>query len=243
MHALRRHTGTIIAVLLASLLPAAAESQSTAESRISTASRVLHSFTADETTAIPAELLERARGIAVIPGLFRGGFILGGRRGRGILSVRTDDGTWSNPAFVTLTGGSVGWQFGGESTDLVLVFANENSVRNIATGKFTLGGDASAIAGPLGRQATMAVTFRAEVYTYARSRGLYAGAAFEGARLDIDEETGAAFYVSDARPLGPMTPASPQVVREFLSFLPGTAAQPTPATQTGESAQTFPLED
>jgi hypothetical protein len=113
---------------------------------------VLAAFTADDEQAIPAELLARAQGIAVIPHLIRGGFILGGRRGRGVLSVRTANGQWSNPALITLTGGSIGWQFGAESADVVLVFGNDRSNRHISHGKFTLGGDATAVAGPLGRR-------------------------------------------------------------------------------------------
>ena len=130
------------------------------------AATVLQQFTANDDEAIPAELLQRARGIAIIPNVLRGGFIFGGRRGRGVLIVRSERGDWSNPSFITLTGGSIGGQIGMESTDLVLVFANDNAVKNMSSGKFTLGGDASAVAGPLGRHVTGAVTFKAEVYVY-----------------------------------------------------------------------------
>jgi lipid-binding SYLF domain-containing protein len=190
--------------------------------------------------------LQRARGIAVIPSVIRGGFIFGARRGRGVLVVRTERGEWSNPAFVTLTGGSAGLQIGAESTDLVLVFANDNAVKNLRSGKFTLGGDASAVAGPLGRHATMAVTFRAEVYGYVRSRGLFAGAAFQGARLAIDDEVAGLFYGSGgARALDMQNAATPESARQFLRTLVQVAAAPAPQSnepERQEEAVTFPLE-
>ena len=222
--------------------------QSSPEAQLADAAALLQAFTVDDDTAIPADLLQRARGIAVIPGVFRGGFIFGARRGRGVVAVRDERGQWSNPAFLTLTGGSVGWQFGAESTDIVLVFANDNAVKNMGSGKFTLGGDATAVAGPLGRRATAAVTFRAEVYGYMRSRGLFAGAAFEGTRLDIDEETNARFYGSNgsAHPLGARNAATPASAQRFLATLTQVAAaRPLPQQTTGTDAQeavTFPLE-
>jgi lipid-binding SYLF domain-containing protein len=226
----------------------AAHAQIMAERKLNDAVEVLQTFTQGENTSIPEELLQRSRGIAVIPNVFRGGFILGGRRGRGVLVVRDENNGWSNPAFVTLTGGSVGWQLGAESTDLVLVFANDNSVKNMASGKFTLGGDASAIAGPLGRHATLAVTFRAEVYSYIRSRGLFAGAAFEGARLDIDEAAASLFYVASAtaRPLGAQTASTPSSARRFLLELERIAPSHPLGEATkapAETTETFPLRD
>jgi lipid-binding SYLF domain-containing protein len=221
--------------------------QKAPESQLAIAAEVLRAFTSDDENAIPIELLQRARGIAVIPNVIRGGFIFGARRGRGVLAVRTERGDWSNPAFVTLTGGSAGLQIGVESTDLVLIFANDNAVKNLRSGKFTLGGDASAVAGPLGRHATMAVTFRAEVYGYVRSRGLFAGAAFQGARLAIDAETAAVFYGSGggARALDMQNAATPESARQFLSTLTQVTAAPVRQTnelERQEEAATFPLE-
>jgi lipid-binding SYLF domain-containing protein len=219
--------------------------QSSTERKFAEATELFQAFTSDDADAIPVDLLLRARGIAVIPNVFRGGFILGGRRGRGVLIVRTENGSWSNPAFVTLTGGSVGWQIGAESTDLVLVFANDNAVKNISSGKFTLGGDASAVAGPLGRHATMAVTFRAEVYGYVRSRGLFAGAAFEGARLDIDEAAGRSFYAGagDTFALGVQSSATPPAARRFLLAIEQAAYTPQSSTvvEQDQEAEIFPL--
>jgi lipid-binding SYLF domain-containing protein len=235
---------------LAVLAPPQAPAQPSAEAQLGEAAELIRAFTDAGDDSIPTELLARARGIAVIPKVFRGGFLLGGRRGRGILSLRMADGSWSNPAFVTLTGGSIGWQIGAESTDIVLIFANDNAVKNMATGKFTLGGEASAIAGPLRRQASSTMTFRAEVYGYLRSRGLYAGAAFQGAKLNIDDDLGAQFYAGNpgAAPLGPTGAATPEAARPFLLALDQAVLTPVrpaadPGNSPGQEAQTFPVPD
>ena len=251
MNATRSLRAVVLAALTAGLIaqaPAARAQDATR--KLADAAELIEAFTANDDEAIPTDLLQRARGIAVIPNVLRGGFILGGRRGRGVIVVRDERGGWSNPAFVTLTGGSIGWQIGAESTDLVLVFANENAVKNMASGKFTLGGDASAVAGPLGRHATMAVTFRAEVYGYVRSRGLFAGAAFQGARLSIDDEMGQALYTGAATALGPQNEATPSAARRFLLALAEASltpqAAPAAAEDSGDSreeAALFPLED
>lgn len=221
--------------------------------KVQQAAKVLDLFASDDEHGIPTEILQRARGIVVIPNLIRGGFLFGGRRGRGVLSVRAPNGEWSNPAFVTLTGGSFGAQFGAETADVVLVFANDRAVRNISSGKFTLGGDAAAVAGPLGRRSTAAVTGRAEVYVYMHSKGLFAGAAFEGTRLDVDQDASAAFYGSGgATALGEQNYGTPPSVLPFLDALrrsavlvapPGVTlpgARQTPAAPN-EEAVTFPI--
>src|SRR5687768_1203942 len=235
------------------LLLGPVEAQRGDTERFVDSAKVLELFTTDEQHGIPADILQRARGIAVIPNLIRGGLLFGGRRGRGLLAIRSPNGEWSNPAFVTLTGGSFGAQFGAESADVVLVFANDRAVRNIASGKFTLGGDATATAGPLGRRTQTAVTGRAEVYVYMHSRGLFAGAAFEGTRLDVDQEASANLYRNtNGVPLGAQTFETPPAVLPFLdalrtaAVLPGTpsevAPNGSPASPSGEEAVTFPLE-
>ena len=239
---------TLLVAALVAVCAATASAQN-ADRELADAAELIQAFTDNGPDSIPSELLARAQGIAIVPAVIRGGFILGARRGSGVLSIRMADGSWSNPAFVTLTGGSIGWQIGAESTDVVLIFANENAIKNISTGKFTLGGEAAAVAGPLRKQASSTVTFQAEVYGYVRSRGLYAGAAFQGARLDVDEELAAAFYRpdGDARPLTAETASTPQSARDFLRVL-GTvvAAAPdqlhTPAAdESPAEARTFPL--
>jgi lipid-binding SYLF domain-containing protein len=238
-----------VALLVVALLSGAdASADSEHETRLANAANVLAGFTEDELSGIPIDLLQRAHGIAVIPNLIRGGFFIGGRRGRGVITVRMPDGTFSNPALITLTGGSIGWQFGAESMDLVLVFANARSVRNIESGKFTLGGDASAVAGPIGRHNAAALTGRAEVYAYIRSRGLFAGAAFEGARLDVDEQGTERFYSADprARAFEARNAATPPAARYFLAALERAAIPDAPERRREslelEEAQTFPLE-
>jgi lipid-binding SYLF domain-containing protein len=239
----------LIVAAVGLLSSAAASAQSADEEKLAQAATVLQEFAADEKQGIPIELLQRARGIAVIPNLIRGGFFVGGRRGRGVLTVRSPSGEWSNPAFITLTGGSIGWQFGAEAADVVLVFANDRSVSNIASGKLTFGGDATAIAGPIGRRSTAAVTFRSEVYIYMRSRGLFAGAAFEGARLDVDQQSSASFYSADSRaqPLGEQNAGTPASVLRFLETLQAAAslgAAPVSSEATGaEEAIIYPLEE
>jgi len=234
------------------LLQVPAEAQRDTDRFVDSA-KVLELFTTNEEHGIPADILQRARGIAVIPNLIRGGFVFGGRRGRGVLAIRSPNGEWSNPAFVTLTGGSFGAQLGAESADVVLVFANDRAVRNIASGKFTLGGDATAIAGPLGRRTQTAVTGHAEVYVYMHSRGLFAGAAFEGTRLDVDQEASADLYRNTSGvPLGAQTSETPSATLPFLDALRTAAVLPdtpsavapngSPASPSSDEAVTFPLE-
>ena len=249
-------TRSALLVLLAALGTVAvgpALAQRNESEKFVDAAKVLELFTTDEEHGIPTDILQRARGIAVIPNLIRGGFVVGGRRGRGVIAIRSPNGEWSNPAFVTLTGGSFGAQFGAESADVVLVFANDRAVRNMASGKFTLGGDATAIAGPLGRRTQAAVTGRAEVYVYMHSRGLFAGAAFEGTRLDIDQDASSAFYRNTGGvPLGAQTVETPAAALPFLdalrtaAVLAGTPSAVAPANGSpspdSEEAVTFPLE-
>ena len=243
----------VVAAAAAALFGAPAGAQRNDDERFVDAAKVLEIFTTDEEHGIPTDILQRARGIAVIPKVIRGGFVFGGRRGRGVIAIRSPNGEWSNPAFVTLTGGSIGAQFGAEAADVVLVFANDRAVRNIASGKFTLGGDATAIAGPLGRRTQAAVTGRAEVYVYMHSRGLFAGAAFEGTRLDVDQEASAAFYRNTSGvPLGAQTFETPAAALPFLDALRtaavaagppgnGTTNESSPPA-SGDAAVTFPLE-
>ncbi len=146
--------------------------------------------------AIPKDLLANAHAIAVIPDVIKAGFVIGGRRGEGLVSVKTRDGTWSNPSFIGLTGGSIGFQAGVSSTDVILVFRTQRGVDSIVNGKFTIGADASAAAGPVGRsaQASTDAQMKAEIYSYSRARGLFAGAALDGTALVIDNTANQAVY-------------------------------------------------
>jgi len=204
-------------------LPAAAATKE--ESRVVDATDVLDQLQRIPEGRIPPALLSRAYGVAVIPSVIKIGFGVGGRRGKGDLVVRQDDKTWSNPAFVTLTGGSFGFQVGAQSTDIILVFKTRKSVDNIANGKLTLGADAAVAAGPVGRYTSVAtdLRFKAEVYSYSRSRGLFAGVALEGAGITMDRKANAAFYGSAS-----ITPeqifagtgnAAPQTANTFIQVL------------------------
>lgn len=139
---------------------------------------------------VPRELLQEAKCVAIIPGVIKGAFGWGGRHGRGVLTCRSNAGSWSPPIFVTLSGASFGLQVGAQSTDIVLFFMSERSVRSLLKSKFTLGGDVSVAAGPLGRSAELGtdIRLRAEIYSYAKSRGLFAGMSVEGARLAPKQE-------------------------------------------------------
>lgn len=145
---------------------------------------------------IPPSLLRNARAIVVLPGLMKAGFIIGGRYGSGLLTIRDKEGDWHHPVMVTLTGASIGWQIGAQSTDIVLVFKNLRSLDAIERGKFTLGADASIAAGPVGRhaEASTDIKFKSEIYSYSRSKGLFAGLALEGGALLIDEDATWALY-------------------------------------------------
>lgn len=150
---------------------------------------------------IPPRLFRDAAGIAVIPGMMKAGFVVGGRHGNGLLSVR-DGGAWTLPTFISVTGGSIGFQAGVQSSDIVLVFKTRRSVEGIMDGKFTLGGDASVAAGPVGRTASAATDgqLKAEIYAYSRSRGLFAGIALDGAVIQIDHKDNARAYGAGAAP-------------------------------------------
>jgi lipid-binding SYLF domain-containing protein len=145
---------------------------------------------------IPEALLHKAEAIAVIPGFWKAAWGIGGRHGKGVLLVRKDEGEWSYPAFISMTGGSIGFQIGVQRADVILVFKNKRSVKNIAKGKFTLGADAGLVAGPVGRkgEASTDIAFEAEIYSYSESKGLFAGISIEGASLSMDNDAIALFY-------------------------------------------------
>ena len=177
----------------------AAETRSEQVDKLKTAATVLTRMMLMPEKSIPHSLLKNAYAIAVVPDVVKVGFVLGGRRGKGVLSVRTHQGTWSNPSFVTLTGGSIGWQIGAQATDVILVFKNRKSIDGIIRGKITLGADASVAAGPVGRhvEAGTDVRFNSEIYSYSRTRGFFAGVSLEGSALQIDDGANNAFYQSD----------------------------------------------
>ncbi|WP_158545423.1 lipid-binding SYLF domain-containing protein [Bremerella cremea] len=159
---------------------------------------VLNEIMAIPAKGIPHALLARAEGVVIIPNMIKGGFVIGVRHGRGVVLVRNENRGWQPPQFVTMTGGSVGWQAGIQATDVVLVFQTKKSIQGLLTGKFTIGVDASAAAGPVGRQASAGtdLSLQSEIFSYSRSRGLFVGAAVDGSSLQIDTLANRNYYAS-----------------------------------------------
>jgi len=164
--------------------------------RAQTAANVLSEVMAIPEGGIPDELMERAQGIAVIPHVVKGALGIGGRYGKGLVSQRMANGQWSTPAFVEIGGGSFGLQLGVEATDLVLVFTNDSGLKGLLKGKVTLGADATVAAGPVGRKATVAtdVLLKSAIYSYSRSKGLFAGVSLDGAAVTMDDSANKKVY-------------------------------------------------
>lgn len=181
----------LCATALALLAIAPAHAGRKEQERAETALEVLKQVQSTPDSNIPASLLSKAHAIAVIPAVVKVGLMIGGRRGKGLISVRQADGTWSNPAYISITGGSFGFQAGVQSADIILVFRTPRGVDNLVAGKFTLGADASVAAGPVGRQgsASTDIELKAEILSYARARGLFAGVALDGSVLGIDYDS------------------------------------------------------
>lgn len=193
----------LIAVLLLALLPvAAAHAGKKEDDRASEAITVLDEIMRAPDQAIPERLLRDAHAIAVIPNVVKAGFVVGGRAGKGLISIKSADGTWSHPSYLKLTGASVGFQAGVQATDVVLVFSSRRGVDSIVNGKFTLGADASVAAGPVGRtaQASTDGQLKAEIFSYSRARGLFAGVALDGAVIAIDHRANQAAYGRNTTP-------------------------------------------
>jgi lipid-binding SYLF domain-containing protein len=204
---------------------------------VMSAAEVLHDLSTIPFRGIPPALLQDARGVAIIPNVLKAGLLIGGRYGRGVILVRQPDGSWGNPVFLTLAGGGIGWQAGVQSTDVVLVFKTTAGLERILLGqdKLTLGADVAVAAGPVGRQAEASTDglLRAEIYSYSRSRGLFAGVSLEGAGLLMDYAANEAFYrVRGGHPSAVMAapglpvPAAAVQLRAELSRLSATSAEP-----------------
>ena len=185
-------------------------------------------------SSIPQALLKDAYAVAIIPRVIKAGFIVGARYGRGVLLVRDDQGSWYAPVFITLIGGNVGYQIGVQSTDVILVFKTRQSVQGLLSGKFTVGADAAVAAGPVGRQAAAATDgqLQAEIFSYSRSRGLFAGVSIDGSVIEIDRQANASYYQSP-------TPGAPAVVPPAAQQLVALVAQQTgPVPSAGLVAAT-----
>src|SRR5580658_4584883 len=220
------------------------------EGRLLTATEVLEEVQAMPDQRIPDTLLSRAYGIAVIPDVTKVAFMFGGRHGNGVLVVRDAlTSSWSNPVFVSLTGGSWGLQAGAQSSDIILVFTTKTGIEGIAGGKLTLGADASVATGPVGRQGSAAtdMNFNAEIYSYARTRGLFGGIALDGSVISIDKSANAAFYgksgVTATEIFSGAAPAAPATAQRFLERLAQathTSVRGSPAPQADTPAASTP---
>ena len=236
----------VLLITLGLLFSLSATAASKEEQRVSDATDVLDQLLQIPEKSIPPSLLARAYAVAVIPNAIKAGLIFGARRGKGIIVVRQDDETWSNPAFVTLTAGSVGWQAGVESSDIILVFKTRKGVTDISNGKLTLGAEASVAAGPVGRNASIAtdVQFEAEVMSYSRSRGLFVGVALDGTGVTMDRKANTAFYGSAEMSPDAIFESSPNIAPDIAnSFVQLLTAQtsrlPTaPGMQSGVAGTT-----
>lgn len=168
-----------------------------AVSRLDAASDVMTEIMAAPDKGIPQDLLGKAECIVVVPGLKKGAFIIGAKYGKGFISCRKPSGVgWSAPASIRVEGGSFGFQIGGSETDVVLLVMNEGGVKKLLSSKFTVGADASAAAGPVGRDSSAQTDaqMRAEILTYSRSRGVFAGISLEGATLRPDDDWNKELY-------------------------------------------------
>jgi len=268
---MRKTLALLGAALLFNFAATGAHADRKTDERLVDARQVFETFVDIKEQAIPTWLLERAYGIVVIPRVIKGALIIGGRGGRGVFAVRRPNGSWTDPVFITLAGANIGFQWGVQSTDVVLVLTSRESVEGMSGGKVTLGADASVAAGPVGRTAaaTTDTNLNAQVLSYSRSEGIFAGVALDGSVLAIDDTANESAYgVSGILPSqileGGVGTAPPAAI-DFTAALTkatgaaavGQPAAATPATtapppapaaapagsSSAEPATTFPMED
>src|SRR5215471_10829261 len=199
LKSLVRITLWCLVVVFAFTIPVTAQQtneHSTEAERAADAVKVLSEIMSIPENSIPEELMARAHGIAVIPHVVKGAFGVGGQWGKGLMSQRREDGSWSAPAYVEIGGGSFGLQIGVQASDIVLVFTDEDGIRGILKGKVKLGADASATAGPVGRKAEVGtdVLLRSAVFGYSRSKGLFAGISLDGSLIGMDDNANRKIY-------------------------------------------------
>jgi|SRR5687768_11531916 lipid-binding SYLF domain-containing protein len=187
---------TLAAVAVIGLSPALSARQDSEEARrVREAATIFGEIMGAEDKAIPEAILGKAEGIAIFPSTLRAGFVVGGTRGRGIISAR-NEGRWSAPAFLTLTGGSFGLQIGGQAADIILIINDRRGLENLVSNQFKLGADAAVAAGPVGRDAQAAtdLQLRAQILSYSRARGLFAGVTINGSTVRQDRDANQRFY-------------------------------------------------
>jgi lipid-binding SYLF domain-containing protein len=249
---MKKFLSVLLLFLITSTAFAAGNREKVVE-RLDAAATIMDEIMAAPDKGIPEEILGSAECVAIVPSFLKGGFVVGGAYGKGVATCRTPDG-WSAPAFFRMEGGSFGLQIGGEAVDLVMLIMNEHGMRSLMSSKFQLGADAAAAAGPVGRHAEGSTDWklRAEVLTYSRSRGLFAGISLKGNTLRQDKDDTRAFY-------GRMVPfrtslagkiAAPADAHTFLATVAKYAlrasgkapAQPAPKPQNTQPATQPPVE-
>jgi lipid-binding SYLF domain-containing protein len=271
---MKRLLASCLSLLLAltAALPTTAAADSRTDQRLQESQRVFESFADLTEQSIPTWLLDRAYGVVVVPSVVKAALTIGARGGKGVMAVRNPDGSWSLPAFVTLGGVNIGFQVGVQSTDVVLVLMSRQSVEGIAGGKVTLGADASVAAGPIGRASAAATdaTLSAQVLSYSRNAGLFAGVALDGTVIAVDRRANESAYgisgVLASQILQGEVGNVPAAAQQFTAALtratsrgsspaPGGTPAATPATPgaapktepapapSDEPARTYPMED
>ena len=241
--------GIVLALFVARACPA--QQMTYGEAEVQTvvgAKNALDQFFGLEIESLPPAMLQRAEGIAIFPNMIKGGFLLGVNYGKGVLAIRRPDRTWTAPVLVTMGGGSLGFQAGVQAADIVLVFATPRSLEGILNGqKVTLGADASIAAGPVGRQANAGTDARlgAEIYSYARSRGLFLGVSLGGSDLSVDHNADSMLYgrfgvtptdVFQNRGIG-IRPEVQQLIDDLNARSAQAAAVAVPATRVSSVPQ------
>lgn len=240
-------------VLFAITLSNVAFSAEAASSRLQASATVLNEIMATPDKGIPEDILGSAKCVAVVPSLLKGGFIVGAAHGRGMATCRTANG-WSAPAPLTTTGGSVGLQIGGQAVDLIMVVMNDRGMQALLTSKFKLGADASVAAGPVGRHTEGSTDWklRAEVLTYSRARGLFAGISFNGAVIKQDEDATREIYgrMVDFKSILTGSVVTPQSAEAFIAAVrqaagtdtapPSAPPRSTPASSSSPAAPVNP---
>ncbi|HEV3217415.1 MAG TPA: lipid-binding SYLF domain-containing protein [Vicinamibacterales bacterium] len=219
------HGAMALVMLSLVAIPIRILAQSDEAQRVQESVTVFNEIMAAPDKAIPNSVLNKTEGIAVFPGTIKGGFVIGAQHGRGILSARNTGG-WSAPAFMSINGGSIGAQIGASAVDVVLVVMSKHGLQNLVSNEFKMGADAGVAAGPVGRDASASTdaSMRAEILTYSRSRGLFAGVTLNGASISSDDDADKRFYgkplkAADIIFQGLAGPKVPSVVKDWQSML------------------------
>ncbi len=230
-------------VVFFALLMAGVSFSETAAGRVESAATVLNEIMATPDKGIPQDILGSAKCVAVVPSLLNGGFVVGVRHGRGMATCRTASG-WSAPAPLTTTGGSLGLQIGGQAVDVVMVIMNDRGMTALLTSKFKLGADVSVAAGPVGRQAEGSTDWkmRAEVLTYSRARGLFAGISFSGAVIKQDEDATRELYgrMVDFKTILTGSVPTPQPAEPFIAAVRQAVGSDTTASSSSSKTPSTP---